>query len=100
MYGYGFPSYPQYGPVGQRQELIRVNGLEGARAYQMPPNSVAALFDANQDLMYIKATDGAGFPSIRVFSFAEQIQAGGMATPNAGESQFQQAIDKINETLD
>lgn len=55
----------------QPQNLIRVNGLEGAKAYQMSANSTVALFDANNDLMYVKSTDGAGFPSIRTFTFSE-----------------------------
>jgi hypothetical protein len=55
----------------QPQNLIRVNGLEGAKAYQMSANSTVALFDSNNDLMYVKSTDGAGFPSIRTFTFSE-----------------------------
>ena len=53
------------------QNLIRVNGIEGAKAYQMPANSTVALFDANNDILYVKSTDGAGFPSIRTFAFTE-----------------------------
>lgn len=49
--------------------LIKVTGLDGAKAYQMAPNSAVALFDSGEDLMYIKSTDGAGFPTIRVFKF-------------------------------
>lgn len=52
------------------QQLTRVTGVEGAKAYQMPPNSVAPLFDSGSDIMYIKSTDDAGFPTIRAFSFA------------------------------
>lgn len=52
-----------------QQGLIKVTGLDGAKAYQMPPNSVVALFDANNDIFYVKSTDGAGFPTIRAFSF-------------------------------
>ena len=51
--------------------LIRVNGIDGAKAYQMPPNSTTALFDGNDDLMYIKITDGAGFPTIKIYNFSE-----------------------------
>ena len=53
------------------QNLIRVNGINGAKAYQMPANSTVALFDSNNDIMYVKSTDGARFPSIRTFSFTE-----------------------------
>lgn len=50
--------------------LIRVTGMEGAKAYQMPPNSVVALFDGNEDIFYIKTSDGAGFSTIRSFRFS------------------------------
>ncbi len=58
----------------QSVNLIRVTGYDGAKAYQMPPNSTTALFDSNDDLMYIKTTDGAGFPTIRTFRFEELRQ--------------------------
>lgn len=58
-------------PQEQTQNLIRVNGIEEAKAYQMPANSTVALFDSNDDVMYVKSTDGAGFPSIRTFAFTE-----------------------------
>ena len=58
-------------PQEQTQNLIRVNGIDGAKTYQMSANSTVALFDSNEDIMYIKTTDGAGFPSIRTFSFTE-----------------------------
>ena len=61
----------QFLPQIQTQNLIRVNGIEGAKAYQMSANSIVSLFDANEDIMYIKSTDGAGFPSIRSFRFEE-----------------------------
>lgn len=61
----------QFSQQIQPQNLIRVNGIEGAKAYQMTANSTVSLFDANEDIMYIKSTDGAGFPSIRTFSFTE-----------------------------
>ena len=62
---------PQLEPA---QNLVRVNGVDGAKAYQMPANSTVALFDANEDIMYIKTTDGAGFPAIRLFRFEELKQ--------------------------
>ena len=64
-------------PQEQAQNLIRVNGIDGAKAYQMPANSTVALFDSNEDLMYVKSTDGAGFPSIRTFVFTEKLNVEG-----------------------
>lgn len=59
----------QYNYQPQQASLIRVNGLEGAKAYQMPPNSVIPLFDGNEDIMFVKSTDAAGFATIRSFRF-------------------------------
>lgn len=61
-------------------EIIKVNGIPGAQAYQMGPNEAAALFDANEDYFYIKTTDGAGFATLRRFKFApcaEQEESAG-----------------------
>ena len=70
--------YQNFGMTPRANEgtLIRVTGIEEARAYQMLPNSTVALFDGCEDIMYIKSTDGAGFPTIRVFRFesVEQMQ--------------------------
>lgn len=47
--------------------FVYVTGLEGAKAYQMPPNSEMPLFDStSENIMFIKTTDGAGFPTIKV----------------------------------
>lgn len=76
---YGMPQNPMQlaqqlmGSYQQRvapQQLIRVTGMDGAKAYQMGPNSCVPLFDSDNDIMYIKSTDGAGFPTVRAFSFA------------------------------
>lgn len=65
------PQMPQIGTQQPVNGLTRVTGMEGAKAYQMPPNSVVALFDDSYDIMYVKSTDGAGFPTIRIFDFYE-----------------------------
>ena len=62
-------------------ELTRVTGIQGAQAYQMPPNSTAALFDSGCDIMYIKTTDGAGFPTIRTFEFKPYEEPAAMPAP-------------------
>ena len=59
-----------YQPM-QTSTLVRVNGMDGAKAYQMGANSTVALFDENDALFYVKTTDGACFPTIRIFRFEE-----------------------------
>lgn len=53
-------------PQRNQMQLIRVTGMEGAKAYQMPPNSVVPLFDADNDIMYVKSTDGAGTVPVNI----------------------------------
>ena len=67
---YQNPYYPQFQPAYQFQQPIHgfvyVAGIEGAKAYQMPPNSEMPLFDSTtEDVMFIKTTDAAGYPTIK-----------------------------------
>ena len=60
------PVSPANAPISQFQtggQIVRVNGYQGAQAYQMGANAAAVLFDANEDIFYKKITDGAGFAS-------------------------------------
>ncbi len=56
-------------PMSQQQNVVRVNGLEGAKAYTMNANSVVALFDANEEKFYLKISDGANFSTINTYSY-------------------------------
>lgn len=91
------PQMPQ-----QQNSLIRVTGLDGAKAFQMPANSIVALFDGAEDIFYIKQTDGAGFPTIRIFEFKER-QAMIPASQNANDfvtrQEFNDTINKFMEVL-
>lgn len=80
MYPMNYPQVPNYQPTfnssfnstANQSQLIRVNGLDSAKAYPTSPNSTVALFDANEDIMYIKSTDASNFPTIRRFRFVEE----------------------------
>ena len=84
---------PQQPP---RDGLIRVTGMDGARAYQMPPNSAVALFDGGMDVFYVKTTDGAGFPTIRAYSFQPMEQAQAMG---ASEYVTRAEFDQLKEMI-
>lgn len=58
--------------ISAAPQLIQVSGLESAKAYPTVPNSTVALFDSNEDIMYIKSTDASNFPTIRRFRFVEE----------------------------
>ena len=56
--------YPQYYNQYQRQELVRVNGENGARAYMIQPNSQAIVIDESNPIIYLLVTDGAGYKTL------------------------------------
>lgn len=60
--------YPLRNTYLQRQEIIRVNGENGARALQMAPNSSALLLDTNNPLIWVVQTDGAGYKTVTPYT--------------------------------
>ena len=66
---YGTP-YPNYSSSYQQPQIqvVRVNGKNGAMSYNMPPNSSILLLDESAPVVWLKTTDGAGYPSITGYS--------------------------------
>ena len=59
--------------MNQNLSIIWVQGIEGAKAYQMPPNSQAVLLDNdNEGVMYIKICDNVGMCTLRIFDYVER----------------------------
>lgn len=49
-----------------------VQGIEGAKAYQLQPNSNAVMLDSENDgIFYIKVSDNVGMCTLRTFKFEE-----------------------------
>ena len=61
------PSYLQQHQTANPNQIIKVNGMNGAQAYQMPPNSQVLLLDETQPILWLKQTDGAGYPSLTAY---------------------------------
>ena len=55
------PGMPQQAPA---QQVVRVNGENGARAFAMGPYSSAMLLDESGTIMWMVTTDGAGYKTI------------------------------------
>ena len=91
--------YTPMTPIPQQQTapgLIQVTGMEGAKAYPLAPNSVAALFDADRDVMYIKRTDAGGYPTIQAYQFSPVQEAAPSAQP---EYVTRQEFDELKEMI-
>ena len=60
--------------IRSTNNIIWVQGIEGAKAWQLAPNSMAILLDSENDgKMYIKVTDNIGMGSLRVFNYVEEL---------------------------
>ena len=64
------PAYPQNQPRINMNKIF-VNGLEGAKALQVPNNACMLACDNDLDVLYEITTDGTGKRSIRVFDISE-----------------------------
>ena len=70
------PSYfgSTYGATAPTNNIIWVQGIEGAKAWQLSPNSMAILLDSEvEGKMYIKVSDNIGMSSLRIFNYVEEI---------------------------
>lgn len=71
--------YPQYNNQYQTQYPIRTNnninwvqGIEGAKAFQLMPNSTTMMLDSeNEGIFYIKVSDNVGMCTLRTFKYEE-----------------------------
>ena len=76
-YGYGGYGYYNPGPQTQSQQqasyipLTFVNGIEGAKAYIVSPNSTIYLRDSDSDKIYIKSSDAQGRLMMRTYRLVE-----------------------------
>ena len=64
---------PQYQPPVMQQatqQVVRVNGENGARAYQIGPNSSAILLDESGLMVWLVTSDGAGYKTVQAYDIA------------------------------
>lgn len=51
-----------------KQEIIKVHGEDGAKAFQLAPNSSVLLLDDNSPIVWLKVTDGGGYATLTPYS--------------------------------
>lgn len=74
---------PATGATASTNNICWVNGIEGAKAWQLNPNSMVILLDSeNEGKMYIKVSDNIGISSLRIFNYTEEITSPSGATIN------------------
>ena len=71
-----FSSYfnPATGASASTNNIVWVQGIEGAKAWQLTPNSMVILLDSEAEgKMYIKVSDNIGMSSLRIFNYTEEL---------------------------
>lgn len=58
-----------------RQEVVKVNGENGARAFQLGANSSALLLDESGMVVWLITTDGAGYKTVAPFDITPHAEA-------------------------
>lgn len=108
MYGYSYNqtpiNYGNYGltpqvPTQPRSEIIRVHGEEGAKAYQLPPNSAILLLDDTNPILWFKSTDGAGYPQVTAYDITPHIDTREIVQPNNDYQALEERVSKLERRL-
>lgn len=94
-----YPNRNMSVPYLQNNGITWVQGIEGAKAWQLAPNSNILLMDSENDgKFYIKVSDSIGMCNLRVFEYKE-ITAEPTATPDLSEyvkkSELQELINSM-----
>lgn len=84
---------PQPNNFNQQPNITFINGIEGAKVFQMSPNSSALLLDSTNFKFYVKITDSLGVAKIFSYSFTEDKNLYG----SNQTSQDTANIDQLNK---
>lgn len=92
---YGIPQTPLIQP----SQVVRVNGENGARSYQIGANSSALLLDESGLIVWLVTSDGAGYKTVSAYDITpHQVTP----APDFGslESRIQKLEEIVNGTAD
>ena len=100
MYNPFAPALPYQQPMmyqqqQQTQQVVRVNGENGARAYQIGPNSSAMLLDESGTMVWLVTTDGAGYKTVGAYDITPHQQPAAVDYSSL-ETRIKRLEDMIN----
>ena len=92
----GFGQFPQPAPAQPPpQQVVRVNGDNGARAYQMGANSSALLLDESGSMVWLVTSDGAGYKSVSAYDILPHQEA-----PKPDYGNLENRIQNVEKRLE
>lgn len=77
-----------------QMQVVKVNGENGARAYQIGPNSSALLLDESGMMVWLCTTDGAGYKTVTPYDITPHQTA-----PVPDYSTLEQRITRLEEMI-
>ena len=89
-------SFMQQGQMQQMQpalpqtQVVKVNGENGARAYQMGANSSALLLDESGLMIWLVTSDGAGYKTVSAYDITPH-----QAKPSPDYSTLESRIERL-----
>ena len=106
--GYGYGTYNPYIPNNVQQPQMRqyafVNGIEGAKAFQLQPNQTMMLMDSEDHICYMKQANNIGQATLRYFKLVEvseqELRSANQAKSNSDyvlKSDFDALVKRIEE---
>lgn len=98
---FGQQNMNQYFPNQTTNSNITfVNGMEGAKAFQMSPNSSVVLMDSENSKFYVKRTDNLGVAKISSYVFSEEeVSHDNFSSPLSTNNISQQTVEEITKKL-
>lgn len=96
-YGYGqqmLQTFPQQAPQLPAQQVVRVNGENGARAFQIGANSSALLLDESGTLVWLVTSDGAGYKTVAAYDIMPH-----KAEPDRNYSDLETRVKKLEDMM-
>lgn len=61
-------------PQNSMNNFTYVNGIEGAKAFTLPPNATCLLMDNDNPTFYIKTSDYSGRSNMKIYDFTERSE--------------------------
>ena len=89
-YGMYPQQYQQIAPTQPPQQVVRVNGENGARTYQIGANSSALLLDESGTMVWLVTSDGAGYKTVSAYDIVPH-----QTVPTPDFSTLEERISKL-----
>ena len=93
-YGYAQPFQPQAVPQMPAQQVVKVNGENGARTYQIGANSSALLLDESGLMVWLVTSDGAGYKTVAAYDITPH-----QAAPAPDFGSLESRIKRLEEIV-